>query len=193
MLVECGFTCATTSDGREYTFTPSLGRIARLDSPRGLVELYAALHGARAPAAASEVLAGLCDQDDASELIGQPEPTDTGIRWVGGLMADAERVVIAKHLLMHGMVGAPRAGRRRKGGSGAYSETFDADEYIHLARVHLGMSAADAEALSMTELHRLLAVKFPEAADKEEIPTAEAYEAAMRALLPQNEGVSRGV
>ncbi len=185
MLVECGFTCATTSDGLEFSFTPSLGRIARLDSPRGLVELYAGLHGPRAARLSRDVLAALCDQDDPTPLIGWLD-LDTG-REHPGQMPEAECIVIARHLLMHGMVGAPRAGRMRKGGAGAYSETFDADEYIHLARVHLGMSAADAEALSMTELHRLLAVKFPEAADKDEIPTQEAYEAAMRRLMPKQE------
>lgn len=182
MLVECGFTRAATGDGLEWTFTPSLGRIASLESPEGIVRLFADLHNdARAEATARYILACLCDQDDATPLIG----------WVGGdlssvpgAMPPAELVLIARHLMVHGIVGESRPGADRGEAEqgGRYSERFDASEFIALARVHLGMSASDAEALSMTELQRLLAIKFPQSAKERDVPTRAEYEAGMAAM-----------
>lgn len=190
MLVECGLVRAELGDGRTATFRPSLGRIASLSTPEGLVELFGRLHGPHAPAAAGEVLAGLCDPDDLDalpDLIGEPEPTAAGVAWTGGAMPDAERVIIAQHLLIHGMVGKAKPGGSAKSERGTYSRTFEASTYIAAARVHLGMSAADAEALSMTELQQLLEMKFPDEAEAaapggHDVPTREEYEAGMRAF-----------
>lgn len=187
MLVECGLLRVELSDGRSATFRPSLGRIAALASPSGLVELFGRLHGASSPAAACEVLSGLCDPDDLDalpELIGEPVAGPQGIAWEGGAMPASERIILAQHLLMHGMVGKARPGAERKAEQGAYSQTFDAGEYIAAARVHLGMTLAEAEALSMTELQQLLEMKFPDqkAPGALDVPTREEYEAGMRAF-----------
>jgi hypothetical protein len=187
VLVECGFVRVQASDGREFTFQPSLGRIASLGSPEGIVELYAALHGPNAAAEAAYVLAGLCDQEDVTPLTGcddlgdpeaeQPAPP----RRVPGLMPAAEQIIIARHLLQHGICGRsrPDASPDARDG-GKYQPRFDAAEFIAIARVHLGLSTADAEALSMTELQHLLDVKFPQAKAGRDTPTREEYDAAMR-------------
>lgn len=181
MLVECGFTVATAPDGSEWTFRPSLGRIASLGSPHEVVALFAALHGPHAAQAAAYVLACLCDQEDASALIGWHDlnaEVDKPV-WVPGLMPAPEQIVIARHLMRHGIVGKARPDAA---GSGEYSDRFDAHEYVAAARVHLGMSAADAEGLSMTEFQTMLEMKFPDAARKADIPSADEYEAAMRRM-----------
>ena len=41
MLVECGLVRAMAGDGVEFTFTPSLGRIATLGNPQEIVQIYA--------------------------------------------------------------------------------------------------------------------------------------------------------
>lgn len=186
MLVECGLVRVTAGDGTEATFRPSIGRIATLASPPALVELYARLHGPRAEEAAADVLAGLCDPDCSDALpalIGEPQPTDKGVQWQGGAMPPDERVILARHLLQHGMAGKARPQASDKAEQGRYSATFDASEYIAAARVHLGLSSADAEALSMTEFQQMLAMKFPDqkrvGAD---VPTAEEYAAGMKAF-----------
>ena len=182
MLVECGFVRATLGDGAEFTFTPSLGRIATLGAPRELVAMFAALYGPNAEKAAAYVLAGLCDQDDVAPLIGEPRATGAGIVFEGGAMPAGEQLVIARHLLQHGMIGRPKPGATSAGG---YAEEFRAEEYVAAARAHLGMSAADAEALSMTEMQLMLEMKFPDAArqaGRNDIPTAEEYEATMKAF-----------
>lgn len=173
MLIECGFVRAVTEDGAEFTFTPSLGRIATLGNPQEIVAIFAALHGPKAEETAAYVLACLCDQDDATPLIGWRDETG----WHDGSMPPAERVIIAQHLMQHGIVGKARPERA---GSGEYSDRFEAAEYIAAARVHLGLSSADAEALSMTELQLMLEMKFPDAAKRPEtdIPSLDEYQAA---------------
>src|SRR6188474_1019431 len=103
MLRECGLTTATTSDGREFTFRPSFGRIAALGHPHEIVALFADLHGPRAEIEARYVLATLCDQDDPLPLIGGalfPEDPVTGnplpTVLVAGEMTASERVIIAR-------------------------------------------------------------------------------------------------
>lgn len=189
MLVECGLVRITAGDGAEATFRPALGRIAALASPEGLVELYGALHGPKPEAAASDVLAGLCDPEDlealpaliGGEKVDPKDPTGPALETYAGAVPAAERVLLARHLLEHGMVGRARPGGDGRSAQGAYSQQFNAAEYIAAARAHLGLSAADAEALSMTELQRLFEMKFPEADASKDVPTREQYEAGMKA------------
>ncbi len=189
MLVECGLVRVTAGDGAEFTFAPSFGRLAALASPEGLVELYASLHGPKAEAAAADVLAGLCDPactESLPALIGEPEDHPQGIQWTGGAMPPHERVIIARHLMQHGMVGKARPGAKGAAKAGQYADRFDVAEYVAAARVHLGMSAADAEALSMTEFQAMLEMKFPDVAGGRsggrDVPTAEEYAAGMKAF-----------
>lgn len=201
MLVECGFVRAEAPDGRCWTFTPSLARIASLGSPTEIVELYGALHGPRAVDAAGYVLSMLCDQDDPSPLIGgypidlagPDEPRQPVPRRVPGLMPAAEMVVMAQHLMHHGIVGKAKPGGQGTQ-QGKYSDRFDASEFVSLGRAHLGLSSADAEALSMTELQQMLAMKFPEQQTDAEgrtvrdVPTREEYEAQMRQIMERRNG-----
>lgn len=163
------------SDGTEFTFRPSLGRIASLGNPHEIVDLYAGLHGAHAAKDAAYVLACLCDQEDPSPLIG----AHVDDAWQPGVMPEAEQIIIARHLMQHGIVGKARP---EKKGDGAYSDTFDASEYISAARVHLGLSSADAEAMSMTEFQTMLEMKFPEANKKRNVPTRDEYREQMAAI-----------
>lgn len=190
MLVECGFVRVRHGDGGEWTFSPSLGRIAGLGSPAEVVELYADLHDpVKAEGAARYVLASLCDQDDTTPLVGWHD-ADTMTAHAGAMPA-GEQIVIARHLLQHGMVGQARpgvAGAHR----GEYASTFDASEFIGLARVHLGLSSADAEALSMTELQRLLELKFPDMNKSRNLPSREKYAEAIAAIEKARKGARRG-
>jgi hypothetical protein len=182
MLVECGFAKVTTSEGVEYSFTPSLGRIAALGTPQEIVKLYAGLHGASAAKDAAYVLASLCDQEDPTPLVG----------WIDedgahpGLMPESEQIIIARHLMQHGIAGKAKPSNK---GDGKFSDKFEAAEYIAAARVHLGLSSADAEALSMTEFQTMFEMKFPSKADgKRDVPTREEYEASMKAIEGRRNG-----
>ncbi len=184
MLVECGYLRAQTPDGTEYTFAPSLGRVAALGSPEEIVEIFAALHGPQADRLAAFVLAVLCEQDDPSPLIGHwrafEDAAGPALQWCAGLMPPAERVIMAQHLMRHGIVGKASPDAKEPDKKGQYSKRFDAAEYIAAARVHFGLSTEDAEAISMTEFQRMLAMKYPDAGKREkDVPTREEYDAAM--------------
>lgn len=170
MLIECGFSRAQTEDGSEYTFRPSFARIAALGSPAEIVKLYADLHGPQAHRTAGYVLATLCDQDDPTPLLGWLDATG----WHDGAMPSAEQVLIARHLMQHGIIGKAKPSK----GGGQFSQEFHAAEYIAAARVHLGLSSADAEALSMTEFQTAFEMRFPEAKAKE-LPSREEYREMM--------------
>ena len=170
MLVECGFVRAVASNGAEFTFCPSLSRIASLGTPQEIVSLYAGLHGPRASQDAAYVLACLCDQEDATHLVGWMD--EQGFH--AGLMPPDEQVIIARHLMQHGIVGKARPGTK----AGEYSDSFKAAEYIAAAYVHLGLSREDAESLSMTEFQTMFEMKFPDSKAKE-LPSRDAYRAFM--------------
>ena len=187
MRVDCGFVRAQASDGAEWTFRPSLGRIGALGSPQEIVALYAGLHGPDAAKNAAYVLACLCDQDDPTPLIGWID--EHGAH--AGQMPAGEQIIIAQHLMRHGIVGKAQPDK----GDGRYSDRFDAAEYIAAARVHLGLSSADAEALSMTEFQAMFEMKFPDAGKpKRDVPTREEYDAQLAALaaIRQAKGDGRG-
>ncbi len=168
MLVEHGFTRATLADGTEYTFTPSLGRVAALGHPREIVELFGRLHGPGAAAAAREVLSVFCDHGDLAPLIGEPEPEppafgfrlDKPPRWKPGAITERAQVILARHLMQHAVSGKARPGTNTDG-EGEYATEFHVSEHIAAARVHLGLSAEDAAACSMSELQQLISAKFP--------------------------------
>lgn len=180
MLVECGFVRATAAEGSEWTFLPSFGRIASLGSPQEIVKTFADLHGPKSVDTATYVLATLCEQDDPTPLVGWLDSQGAH----AGMMPASEKVLIARHLMQHGIVGKARPGK----GDGKFADSFDASEYISAARVHLGLSSRDAEALSMTEFQTMLEMKFPDATKRRDVPSREEYQAAMKAVKERSGG-----
>lgn len=181
MLVEHGFTTATDSHGGVWSWRPSFGRVSRLGGPCELVGLYAGLFGSKAAEVAAYILCGLADQDDLTPLVGWVD--ETCVRHAG-LMPESEQVLIARHLMRHGLVGKATP---RKADSGQYSAEIRLDEFVAIARVHLGMSSVDAEALTMTEFQQLFETKFPGRPDgrggRVSVPSREQYEAAMKSSI----------
>lgn len=162
MLVEHGFTRATLDDGTEYTFTPSLGRVARLGSPAEIVECFGRLHGAGAATAAREVLAVFADQDDIRQLIGALVLPESAAPYVDpGAMSEREQIVLARHLMRHAICGAARPDAEEREPRGEYAAEFRVSEHLSAARVHLGLTEHEAEACSMTQLQQLFDTKFP--------------------------------
>lgn len=180
MLVECGYVVAQDPSGGRWTFAPSFGRIASLGSPQEIVKAFADLHGPKSVDTATYVLATLCEQDDPTPLVGWMDSQGSH----AGAMPASEKVIIARHLMQHGIVGKARPGK----GDGKFADSFDASEYISAARVHLGLSSQDAEALSMTEFQTMLEMKYPDANKRRDVPSREEYHAAMKAIKERARG-----
>lgn len=178
MLAEHGLSRAFMPDGREFTFRPTFGRIAALGRPGQIVEIFRGLLGQRALLDARYVLATMCDQEDVTPLIGWLD-LDEG--WQPGVMPASEQICLAAHLLRHGIVGTA-SGDSTGGGSVKPAVEFQVGEYVAAARAHLGMSASDAEDLSMSEFQALFEMKFPDPKKKRDVPSREEYRAAMAAM-----------
>ena len=68
-----------------------------------------------------------------------------------------------------------------------YAKQFSAAEFISSARVHLGLSAAEAEALSMTEFQTMLEMKFPNGKQGGgSVPSREEYKKFMDSVKGRN-------
>jgi hypothetical protein len=167
MLTECGLTKVQNDAGDEWVFRPCFARIAELGRPHEIVELFADLHGPRGLSAARYILHTLCDTP-AHDLTGWLD----GEAWHDGSMPQSEQIIIAKHLMMHGICGTAKTGK------GEFQPEFKASEYIASAVVHFGMTQAEAGELSMTQFQELFAQKFPEAV-KQAPPTRDEYKKFM--------------
>lgn len=165
-LTEIGQVGVMDGDGREYILHPSLFNIASIGSPEEIVSTFAALHSGGAVTAARVVI--LCCGGDF-ELVGAYGEK--------GTMPDDEQIIIARHLMQHGVVG----NTKKSSGGGKYSPRFDASEYIDAAMIHFGMSQKDAGDLTMTQFSRMLDMKFPQQKQHEK-PTQDDYRELERAI-----------
>lgn len=114
--------------------------------------------------AAMRVLAACCD-DDITPLTGELIPGKSG-KWAfvyrPGKMNHADMVLIARSLIVHGIIGKAKVRQLQRHEGGQASTEFNAFEYINAARNHFGISRNEAEQLTMTEFQMLLSAKYPE-------------------------------
>lgn len=114
--------------------------------------------------AAMRVLASCCD-DDITPLTGELIPGKSG-KWAfvyrPGKMNHADMILIARSLIVHGIIGKAKVRQLQRHEGGQASTEFNAFEYINAARNHFGISRKEAEQLTMTEFQMLLSAKYPE-------------------------------
>lgn len=194
VLTEFGELVATTDTGLEVTFRPCFANIAAIGSPEYIVETFAAVHGADFDAlmAAHDVLMA-CSEGRAEPLLGYAVQSSVASK-VGpsgavyapslykvGAMSAQDMLVLARHLMTHGIIG--KAKPAKGGKSGDYSNKFSASEYISAAMIHFGMSREDAERLSMTQFQQMLYMKFPELNKADKYPSKVEYEQQKAAIF----------
>ncbi|WP_340608088.1 DUF6246 family protein [Xenorhabdus bharatensis] len=119
-----------------------------------------------------------CCEEEIDALIGEWRPGQKGMVYRPGSMPVKDIIPIAKELITHGVMGKVKLRKlQRHEGTEAYSDQFNAMEYINAARTHFGMSRQEAERLTMTEFQMMLKAKFPE----EKGFTREEYDAVIAA------------
>jgi hypothetical protein len=181
MHIDIGHVRVATGDGREFTLIPSLAAMSHIGDPREIVRVFHELHHPmmrRARNAAILVIWSCCDEDAISDL--------TGDAFTQGTWPDSEMLIIAHHLMRHGIIGTakPKASSRRD--QGQYAERFDPSEYIDAAMIHLGLVRADAETLTMTQLQRMIESKHPKK------PGADISREEYRAAMAKLKGAAHG-
>lgn len=158
---------------------PSLGNIASLGDPAEIVSIFESVMGAGDRMQIVDAMGVLwaCvegDTQDAANLIGY-----WGEKYEPGAMEDLHKIHIARHLLLHGMIGDVEVKQKQ---SGKPIKEFKATEYVSLAIAHLGMSQAESWGLSMTALVSALNAKFPEVQNPKpegNAPTIDEHDATM--------------
>lgn len=184
--------CLISTAERDYFFKPSLKAMAVLGSPVEVVQIYAELYGSEVRALldkvsttstafqeyvfdviyspvfgrkilqhAMNVLCACCE-DEVSELIGEWKAGERGLVYVRGALPYSDVITLARHLMMHGVIGCCPLDVPANKSVGSYSNEFQAIEYISLARTAFGLSRQDAENLTMTEFQQLIKSRQPQ-------------------------------
>lgn len=178
-LTEIGQIGVTDADGNEFLFNPSFANIAKIGNPKSIVKAFHDLHGHKAVRPAMHIMR-CCAVDNADDLIGW---LDEYLHRVDGSIPDAELVILARSLMTDGIAG--RAKPDNKDSEGKFSDSFDASEFVDAAMVHLGIGAADAWQLTMTQFQRQIEMKFP-AKNKVDM-TEDQYKKAKAELMAKRE------
>lgn len=176
---------------RFVKFRPSLAAIARLGTPKQIVETFVAVCGApdlsgnpvldepRVKSwrrdqfeAACCVLWACAESDDISWLVGY---TNERFRYVRGALPLTDIVGLAAGLLKHGVLGdiPPEATRGAK--KEDYLSEFKARDFAALAMAHLGADESEAWNMTMTSYIVAMRAKYPPAKDAKKVPTDDEY------------------
>lgn len=177
--------------GERYVkFRPSLAAMARLGTPKEIVELFVTVCGAP-PLSGNPVLDEprmktwrrdqfshavnvlyACTDDAIDWLVGY---VNERYRYVRGALPLADIVGLAAGLLKHGVLGdiPPEATRGAK--KEDYLSEFKARDFAAAAMAHLGATEAQAWDMTMTSYIIAMRAKFPPAKDAKKVPTDNEY------------------
>ena len=100
--------------------------------------------------------------DDLTPLIGEWKGWSNCVVYRPGALPKEDIIVLAQHLMQHGVVGKAKIRKLQRHETNEYSTEFKAIDYIIAARNHFGMNRDDAADLTMTEFTLLLAAKYPD-------------------------------
>ena len=177
--------------GERYVkFRPSLAAMARLGTPKEIVETFVTVCGAP-PLSGNPVLDEprvkawrrdqfshavnvlyACTDDAIDWLVGY---VNERYRYVRGALPLADIVGLAAGLLKHGVLGdiPPEATRGAK--KEDYLSEFKARDFAAAAMAHLGATEAQAWDMTMTSYIIAMRAKFPPAKDAKKVPTDDEY------------------
>lgn len=184
--------------GAVYKLRPSLYAISKLGAPAEIVRLFADLHVERTDkrgqteqfALALGVLHACADSDEwAEEIIGTytPSQQEWGKAWRPGVYRPgavnaAHVLVMARSLMVHGVIGDVEALPRNADDEQNYSAEFVPRDYVAMAVAHLGMGEVEAWRMTMTSLALALRSKYPPSATQSpgrNAPSSDEHDDAM--------------
>ena len=180
----------SVAGGKDYLLRPSFEAMTRIGTPGEIVQTYATIHGndvaqliqvcsgaiGSIPAwlspsfnRAAEKLLSMsmhvlqaCCEDDLTPMIGEWKGWSRYVVYRPGQMPRNDIIVLAQHLMQHGVVGKAKVRQLQRNETGEKTSEFKAFDYISAARSHFGMDRAEASQLTMTEFQMLLAAKYPD-------------------------------
>lgn len=170
--------------GRDYLFRPSLAAMSELGEPEHILNLLNRVqaHGNNGFIAALSVLSAcyVGDREDIAPLVGFFKDVRGRLRYVMGVLPLQNVHVLGAKLAIAGIVGAPKP----RSSGGKPMTAFDPSEFVGAAQAHLGLSSAEAWALTMVEFQRSMDAKFPEAEGKrDQQPSEEEAQATVDHIM----------
>ena len=165
MLLQYGH-CEIEWQGEKYRLAPTFANIAKIGSPLEIIEDFKSFISTWSVmqkfSIAISVLNACSDKLIPEELTGRYQFSERQDKFLyvqpsHGLPMIEDVITLAEHCLIHGICGKNTS----KSDSGEPLKEFDSYKFMELARVHLGMSAAEAENMTMTEFSRMMDAKFP--------------------------------
>lgn len=176
--------------GKDYLLRPSFEAMTRIGTPEEIVQAYATIHG-NDVAQLIEVCAGTlgrfpewlspsfnraaeklffaswqvlqaCCEEDLTPMIGEWKAWSICVVYRPGQMPKNDIIVLAQHLMQHGVVGKAKVRQLQRHETGETTTEFKAMEYIVAAQTHFRMSEEEAARLTMTKFQMLLAAKYPD-------------------------------
>lgn len=176
--------------GKDYLLRPSFESMTRIGTPEEIVQAYATIHGIEvsqlteacastfgrfhewlSPSfnratekilSTSMLVLQACCEEDLTAMIGEWKGWRHCVVYRPGKMPKNDIIVLAQHLMQHGIVGKAKVRQLQRHETGERTTEFKAFDYISAARSHFGMSRDEASKLTMTEFQMLLAAKYPE-------------------------------
>lgn len=151
--------------GEEYNISPTFSNIAKLGSPTEIIEDFKSFISTVSVwhkfNIAIFVLNACSDKPIPEELTGRMQFSERQQKFLyvkpnHDLPMIEDVITLAEHCFLHGICG--KSDSKEKGDP---IDSFDAYEFMELARAHLGLSAKEAGNMTMTEFVRMMNAKFP--------------------------------
>ncbi|HDC4553637.1 TPA: hypothetical protein O8U67_000644 [Enterobacter kobei] len=175
--------------GKDYLLRPSFEAMTRIGTPEEIVQAYATIHGievsqlteacastfGRFPEwlspsfnratekilSTSMLVLQACCEEDLTAMIGEWKGWRHCVVYRPGKMPKNDIIVLAQHLMQHGIVGKAKVRQLQRHETGERTTEFKAFDYISAARSHFGMNRTEASQLTMTEFILFLNAKYP--------------------------------
>ena len=150
-------------DGASFVLRPSLYSMTKIGDPSEIVRVYASVMGAHHDEQLQDCIIAIyaCCDEDVTKAFGSYNVDENGtLRYERGAATVEDVVAIARHLMLHGVVGKLEP-LKRDGGAREYTTKFEAKAHAAVAVAHLGIQSREAWGMTMTELAGALRAKFP--------------------------------
>ncbi|MDS0076717.1 DUF6246 family protein [Enterobacter hormaechei subsp. hoffmannii] len=176
--------------GKDYLLRPSFEAMTRIGTPEEIVQAYATIHGndvtqlidvcagtlgrfpewlapsfnraAEKLLSTSMLVLQACCEEDLTPMIGEWKGWRHCVVYRPGQMPKNDIIVLAQHLMQHGVVGKAKVRQLQRHETGERTSEFMALDYIIAAQTHFRMSEEGAARLTMTKFQMLLAAKYPD-------------------------------
>lgn len=167
--------------GQQFSLLPSFANMEKIGSPSQIIDYVKLLSDTKAPwyvirRVAEKIVEACATTELPEKLTGAMtlnqwrkeiaiRPSDNG-------MTTEQLVILAGHLIKHGIIGDTDYRAKSKDGDNAPLKTFEASEFVETAVLAFDISHEEASRMTMTQFIRQMRAKYPDmfedASDKQQ-------------------------